>query len=67
VLQISSAGLLGPPSRGRRLRVDRDGTRTELAAGQLQEPTGLAVTRRGDVYVANNGGSPTDGQIVRVR
>jgi hypothetical protein len=67
VLQISSAGLLGPPSPGRLLRVDRDGTRTELAAGQLQEPTGLAVTRRGDVYVANNGGSPTDGQIVRVR
>lgn len=66
VLQIASDSLAGPPTPGRLLRVNRDGSRTELAAGQLQEPTGLAVDGR-NVYVANNGGSPTDGQIVRIR
>ena len=66
VLQISTAGLAGPPSPGKLLRIDPDGTQTELAAGQLTEPTGLAVSRRGDVYVANNGGSPTDGEIVKI-
>ena len=44
----------------------RDGSRTELAAGLLHEPTGLAVAGR-DIYVANDGGSPTDGQIVHIR
>jgi hypothetical protein len=68
VLQISRDGLLAEdPAPGRLLRIDPDGTRTELAAGELQHPTGLAVTRRGDVYVADNGGSPDDGRIVRVR
>jgi hypothetical protein len=67
VLQISSTGLAGPPSPGKLLRIDPDGTQTELAVGKLVEPTGLAVTRRGNVYVSNQGGSPTDGQIVRVR
>jgi hypothetical protein len=66
VLQIDSTGLAGPPSPGKLIRIDRDGTRTELAAGQLQEPTGLTVSRKGDVYVTNNGGSPTDGQILHI-
>lgn len=66
VLQIASDSLAGAPTPGRLLRVNRDGSRTELAAGLLQEPTGLAVDGP-DVYVANNGGSPTDGQIVRIR
>ena len=55
VLQISSTGLAGP-----------DGTQSELAAGQLQQPTGIAVAKNGDVYVANEGGSPTDAKIVRI-
>jgi hypothetical protein len=66
VLQISTTGLAGPPSPGKLVRIDRDGTRTELAAGQLQEPTGLTVSRKGDVYVTNHGGSPADGQILRI-
>jgi hypothetical protein len=67
VLQISTDGLLvtAPPT-GRLIRVDRDGTRTELAAGELTAPTGVAVSDHGDVYVANMGPT-TDGQIVRIR
>jgi hypothetical protein len=66
VLQIASDTLAGPPTPGRLLRVNRDGSRTDLAAGMLHEPTGLAVAGR-DIYVANDGGSPTDGQIVHIR
>jgi hypothetical protein len=67
VLQISSASLAGPPSPGKLIRIGRNGRQTELAAGRLEQPTGLAVSRGGDVYVANKGGSATDGEIVRVR
>ena len=67
VLQISSNGLAAqPPGPGKLLRIDDDGTQTELAAGQLQEPTGLTVARNGDIYVSNQGGSPNDGQVVRI-
>lgn len=67
VLQISSQGLAGPPSPGKLLRIAADGTQTELAAGLLDAPTGLAVSSRGHVYVANHGTSAGNAQIVRVR
>jgi hypothetical protein len=66
VLQISSTGLLPPPSPGRLIRLAPDGTKTELAAGQLEHPTGVAVAKNGDIYVANRGGSPNNAQIVRI-
>ena len=67
VLQISSNGLAAqPPGPGKLLRIDDDGTQTELAAGRLQEPTGLTVARNGDIYVSNQGSSPNDGQVVRI-
>ena len=66
VLQLTTTGLAGPPSPGKLVRVGADGSQTELAAGQLQQPTGLAVARNGDVYVATDGSSPDDAAIVRV-
>jgi hypothetical protein len=66
VLQISSNGLAAqPPGPGKLIRID-GGTQTELAAGELQEPTGVTVARNGDIYVSNQGGSPNDGQVVRI-
>ncbi|CAA9465602.1 MAG: hypothetical protein AVDCRST_MAG65-251 [uncultured Solirubrobacteraceae bacterium] len=67
VLQISANGLAADPSPGKLIRISRNGRQTELAAGRLQQPTGLAVAPNGDVYVANRGGSATRGQIVRIR
>jgi hypothetical protein len=67
VLEIARDGLLAGTPQGRLLQIDRDGTQTELAPGRLTHPTGVAVSRRGDVYVSDNGGSPTDGRVVRVR
>ena len=66
VLQVSTQGLAGPPSPGRLIRIAANGTRTELAAGLLRQPTGLAVSNRGVVYVANEGMSARDAKIVRI-
>jgi hypothetical protein len=66
VLQISTQGLAGPPSPGRLFRIAPNGTRTELAAGRLRQPSGVAVADDGDVYVSDRGGSPTGGRIVRI-
>jgi hypothetical protein len=66
VLQITSNGLAAEPSPGKLIQIARNGKRTELAAGKLQQPTGLAVARNGDVYVANRGTSGSAGQIVRI-
>jgi hypothetical protein len=66
VLQISTTGLLPPPSPGKLIRLAPDGTQTELAAGQLEHPTAVTVAKNGDVYVANRGGSPNNAQIVRI-
>ena len=65
-LQLTTAGLAAPPSPGRLVRIAPDGTQTELAAGKLIQPTGMAVGADGDVYVATNGTSPSAAQIVRV-
>ena len=67
VLQISATGFLGDtPTTGKLVRVAADGSQTELAAGQLETPTGIAVRRNGDIYVATNGSSPDGAQIVRI-
>jgi hypothetical protein len=66
VLQLSANGLLAGAPTGKLVKVARDGTRTELAPGQLTMPTGLAVARNGDVYVANNGTSGSAPEIVRI-
>jgi sugar lactone lactonase YvrE len=66
VLQISTDGLAGAPGPGRLFRLAPGGGRSELAAGMLEQPTGVVVAGNGDVYVANRGTSATGGQIVRV-
>jgi hypothetical protein len=67
VLQIVSNGLTAEdPGPGKLIHLMANGSKHELAAGQLTQPTGVAVGPDGDVYVADRGGSPTDGRIVRV-
>jgi hypothetical protein len=66
VLQISTDGIAAPPSPGRLFKLTPDGQQAELAAGRLTQPTGMTVGPYGDVYVANQGSSPNDGQIVRI-
>ncbi|WP_157995859.1 ScyD/ScyE family protein [Thermomonospora amylolytica] len=59
----------GTSAPGALHRIDlRTGTRTPIAADvRLTMPTGLAVGRRGELYVSNNGVGNGAGQLLRIR
>jgi hypothetical protein len=65
VVEISTATLLGPPAPGALIRVKPDGSREELAKGQLTAPTGVAL-RGGFAYVSNHGNEAGTGEVVRI-
>jgi hypothetical protein len=67
VLEIAKNGLLGDDPTGALIKVDPQGHRTEIAAGQLVAPGGLAVANNGTIYVTTNSVSATDGQLVVIR
>ena len=50
----------------RSIRV-KHGHRTEIAAGQLHVPGGVAAGSKGTVYVTTNSISVGGGQVVRIR
>jgi sugar lactone lactonase YvrE len=66
--EYSTGGLLAPPTiPGALVRVDiSTGTVTMLPVSGLSQPTGIAVDRRGDVYVSNNGISTGAGEVLRI-
>jgi len=69
VLEFSTGGLLSPPTTpGALIKVSRNRahTRTTIASAGLTQPTGVAVNSNGTIYVANNGESATNGEILRL-
>lgn len=69
VLQISKNLLVsfgGGPFTGALIKVAPDGTRTELAAGQLTAPGGVAIGPDGALYVTNMSVSATQGEVLRI-
>jgi sugar lactone lactonase YvrE len=70
VLQIAKNGLLAAfienDWTGALIRVAPDGTRTELAAGELFAPGGVAVGPDGACYVTNNSIFSGTGQVLRI-
>jgi glucose/arabinose dehydrogenase len=71
VLQIAANGLLGAFSSGdwtgALIRVMPDGTRTEIAAGALTAPGGVAMGRDGALYVTNRSIYSNAGQVLQIR
>jgi hypothetical protein len=65
VLQIATDSLVAGPSPGALIRVKPDGSREELAAGKLTEPTGLVLHGR-YAYVSNHGTEAGTGEVVRI-
>ena len=51
---------------GRLVHVAPDGTRTEIAAGQLIAPGGVAVGHDGSLYVTNRSTSSTAGEVLHI-
>lgn len=51
---------------GRLVKIAPNGTRTEIAAGSLIAPGGIAVAADGTLYVTNRSTSPTIGEVLRI-
>jgi len=71
VLQLARNGLLDGfifnNWTGALIRVEPNGTRTELAAGQLIAPGGVAVGGDGNIYVTVNSIYPGTGAVLRIQ
>ncbi|HEY1488419.1 MAG TPA: ScyD/ScyE family protein, partial [Micromonosporaceae bacterium] len=67
VLEISKQGLLSNSNIGALIKIDRRGHRSEIAAGKLVAPGGMAITADGSIYVSVNSTSPTSGRVVLIR
>lgn len=65
VLEISKNGI---PSfnPGRLVHIALDGTRTEIAAGMLRAPGGIAIDGDGALYVTNKSLNATLGEVLRI-
>lgn len=66
VLQISKEGLLAGDTNGALIRIGGKGRRTELAAGRLTFPGGLAVGPDGAIYVTNKSVFAGQGEVLRI-
>lgn len=67
VLEISRNGLLSGDLTGRLVRVARDGTQTEIVVpGGLVAPGGLAVGRRGAIYISTFSVMSDLGRVIKV-
>ncbi len=69
VLEIDSNSILFPPPHGAIHAITKKGKRSVVVPpdGTLTEPGGIAVGKRGDLYVTNHSRSPDGGQVLRIR
>ncbi|MEA2274729.1 MAG: hypothetical protein QOI98_3437 [Solirubrobacteraceae bacterium] len=73
VLEMFKNGILAPPPEGqlppgRLVRVERDGSKTEIADGALNVPGSLAFGSDGSIYVSNKSSAgPGAGEVLRIR
>ena len=67
VVEIATNGLLSGDPTGALKRIAPDGTVSEdLANGELVAPYGVAISRKGHVYVSTHSTEPDTGEVVRV-
>jgi hypothetical protein len=70
VLEMAKSGLValfaGIDDTGALWRL-KNGTKTEIAAGQLHAPGGVAVARNGTIYVTNHSVSIGGGEALRIQ
>jgi hypothetical protein len=66
VLEIAKEGLLKQPGFGALIKVDPQGSQTELASEGLVAPTGLAIGSDGAIYISNFGIFAGQGEIIQL-
>jgi hypothetical protein len=67
VLEISANGLLSGDPTGALIRVEADGSHTEISAGELTAPGALAFGPGGVIYVSNKSVLAGEGEVLRIR
>lgn len=67
VLEIATNGLLSGDETGALKRIAPDGLVETVVSEGLVAPTGLAVGRKGEIYVSNHGASAGIGEVLRIR
>jgi len=65
VVEIAATGLLSDDPTGALIKVDRHGEKKTIAGAGLVAPTGLVVTRDGDIFVSNHGAEAGVGEVLR--
>lgn len=66
VLEITKNGLLSEDFTGALLRVEADGSLTELASDGLVAPGGLVIDAEGGIYISNFSVFPGAGQVIYI-
>jgi hypothetical protein len=66
VLEYAKSGDPTGDPTGRLTRIERGGVRTELAAGTLEHPMGVAVAPDGAIYISNKGITVGGGEVLRI-
>ena len=67
VVEIAANGLLSGDPTGALIRIGPDGSRETIASDGLEAPYGVAVDRKGDVFVSNRSVTPGAGEVLRIR
>ncbi|MBA3262923.1 MAG: ScyD/ScyE family protein [Thermoleophilaceae bacterium] len=67
VVEFAANGLASGDPTGALIKIRRDGSRETVLSEGLVNPYGVAIGRRGDIYVSNHGGSAGLGEVLRLR
>ncbi|HEY0345667.1 MAG TPA: ScyD/ScyE family protein [Solirubrobacteraceae bacterium] len=67
VVEHAKNGLLSGDPSGEVIAIAPDGTRTSVASDGLVEPYGIAIGRRGEIYVTNKSRRSGEGEVLRLR
>jgi glucose/arabinose dehydrogenase len=65
VLEFAANGIMSGDPAGALIKVRRDGSRETVASEGLVSPTGIAISRSGDIYVSNHGAEAGAGEVLR--
>jgi hypothetical protein len=67
VVELARNGLLSGDPGGDVVEIAPDGTRTSVASDGLVEPYGIAIGRRGEIYVTSKSRRAGEGEVLRLR
>jgi hypothetical protein len=67
VVEFAANGLGSGDPTGALIKIRPDGFRETVLSEGLVNPYGVAIGRRGDIYLSNHGGSARFGEVLRLR